>query len=241
MKDRRTMVGGALAIALLLGAAGCATQSAGADDRSASGGRRTIVGTATGKVEGVPDTLTVTLGVESHAGSAQEALAQNSDRATRVIAALKAAGVAAADLQTTQLSLNPTFDQKGRPNGYGVANVVTARTHDVVNGGKLVDAAAAQAGDDIRVQGVVLSIEDTSRLVATARADAVHRARQQAGQLARAADVRLGPVERITERRPAGLQYLRQARFAGAAASSAPIEPGSQELTVDVTVVFGIR
>lgn len=240
MRDRRTMVGGALAIALLLVATGCAAQSAAADDGSGSRAR-TIVGSATGKVEGVPDTLTVTLGVESHAGSAQEALAQNSDRATRVIAALKAAGVAAADLQTTQLSLNPTFDQKGRPNGYGVANVVTARTHDVVNGGKLVDAAAAQAGDDIRVQGVVLSIEDTSRLVATARADAVHRARQQAGQLARAADVRLGPVERITERRPAGLQYLSQARFADAAASSAPIEPGSQELTVDVTVVFGIR
>jgi uncharacterized protein YggE len=235
------MVGGALAIALLLGAAGCAAQSAGAADGGGTSMRRTIVGTATGKVEGVPDTLTVTLGVESHAGSAQEALAQNSDRATRVIAALKAAGVAAADLQTTQLSLNPTFDQKGRPNGYGVANVVTARTHDVVNGGKLVDAAAAQAGDDIRVQGVVLSIEDTSRLVATARADAVHRARQQAGQLARAADVRLGPVERITERRPAGLQYFSRARIADAAASSAPIEPGSQELTVDVTVVFGIR
>jgi uncharacterized protein YggE len=236
------MLTGALAIALLLGAAGCATQSAAADDGSSSGGGRTIVGTATGRVEGIPDTLTVTLGVESHAGSAQAALAQNSERATRVIAALKAAGVAAADLQTTQLALNPTFDQKGRPNGYGVSNVVTARTHDVVNGGKLVDAAAAQAGDDIRVQGVVLSIEDTSRLVATARADAVHRARQQAGQLARAADVRLGPVERITERRPASPKYFAaQARIAGDVATSAPIEPGSQELTVDVTVVFGIR
>jgi uncharacterized protein YggE len=235
------MVGGALAIALLLGATGCATQPAGADDGGTGGGRRTIVGSATGRVEGVPDTLTVTLGVESHAGSAQAALAQNSERATRVIAALKAAGVADTDLQTSQLSLNPTFDQKGRPNGWGAANVVTARTHDVVNGGKIVDAAVAQAGDDIRVQGVVLSIEDTSRLVATARADAVHRARRQAGQLARAADVRLGPVQRITEQRPASPELFAQARIAGDVASSAPIEPGSQELTVDVTVVFGIR
>ncbi len=152
---------------------------------------------------------------------------------------MKAAGVGAADLQTSQLSLNPTFDQRGRPTGYGVANVVTARTHDVVNGGKLVDAAAAQAGDDIRVQGVVLSIEDTSDLVAKARADAVHRARRQAGQLARAADVRLGPVERITER-PVGPKLFAQARFAADAVSAAPIEPGTQELTVDVTVVFGI-
>jgi uncharacterized protein YggE len=235
------MVRGALAIALLLAAGGCAAQSAAADDGGSGAGGRTIVGTATGRVEGIPDTLTVTLGVESHAGSAQAALAQNSERATRVIAALKGAGVAAADLQTTQLALFPTFDQKGRPNGYGVSNVVTARTHDVVNGGKLVDAAAAQAGDDIRVQGVVLSIEDTSRLVATARADAVHRARQQAGQLARAADVRLGPVQRITERRPAPPGSFANARIAADTAMSAPIEPGSQELSVDVTVVFGIR
>jgi uncharacterized protein YggE len=240
MRDGRKLAIGVVALALLLGAAGCATQSAAADDGDGSG-RRTIVGTATGRVEGVPDTLTITLGVESHAGSAQAALAQNNERATRVIAALKAAGVAAEDLQTTQLSLNPTFDQKGRPNGYGVANVVTARTHDVVNGGKIVDAAAAQAGDDIRVQGVVLSIEDTGDLVAKARADAVHRARRQAGQLARAADVRLGPVERITERRPAQPEFFATARMAADVASSAPIEPGTQELSVDVTVVFGIR
>ncbi len=239
MRDRQRVVGGALAIALLLGAAGCATQAGATDEATST--RRTIVGTATGRVEGVPDTLTVTLGVESHAGSAQAALAQNNDRATRVVAALKAAGVAAEDLQTTQLSLNPTFDQKGRPNGYGVANVVTARTHDVVNGGKIVDAAAAQAGDDIRVQGVVLSIEDTSDLVAKARANAVRQARRQADQLARAADVGLGPVQRITERRPAQPEYFSQARVAAdTAASAAPIEPGTQELTVDVTVVFGI-
>jgi uncharacterized protein YggE len=240
MRDHRKLVGAALAVVLLLGAAGCAAQAGAADGDGST--RRTIVGTATGRVEGVPDTLTITLGVESRAGSAQAALAQNNERATRVIAALKAAGVADEDLQTSQLSLNPVFDQKGRPDGYGVANIVTARTHDVVNGGKIVDAAAAQAGDDIRVQGVVLSIEDTSDLVAKARADAVRRARRQADQLARAADVGLGPVQRITERRPVQPEYFaNQARVAAdGAAMSAPIEAGTQELTVDVTVVFGI-
>ena len=228
----RTLAIGVVASALLLG--GCAASAAADSDEV----RRTIPGIATGKVEGVPDTLTVTLGVESRAPSAQAALAQNNERATRVIAALKAAGVAAEDLQTTQLSLNPTFDRRGRIDGYGVSNLVTAQVRDVANGGRVVDAAAAQAGDDIRVQGVTLSIEDTSALVARARADAVRQARRQAGQLARAADVRLGPVERITERRRAPMVF-EGARMDGAALS-APIEAGTQELTVDVTVVFGI-
>ena len=146
MNDRRTIGAAVVAIVLLLLRPDARRRARRAADDTGSA-RRTITGTATGKVEGVPDTLTVTLGVETHSGSAQDALAQNSERATRVIAALKARASRPEDLQTTQLSLNPTFDQKGRTQRLRrSSNVVTARTHDVVNGGKVVDAAAAQAG-----------------------------------------------------------------------------------------------
>jgi uncharacterized protein len=235
MVHGRTLAIGTVIVALLLG--GCAAQGASAATDDA---KRTITGTATGKIEGVPDTLTITLGVESRSESAQAALAQNSERSTKVIAALKASGVAPEDVQTAQLSLNPTFDKQFRINGYSVSNLVTAKVHDVPNAGKVVDAAAAQAGDDIRVQGFALSIEDDSKLVAAARADAVTRARTQARQLARAADVRLGPVEKITERRPSTPEKFLQSFSTDEARASIPIEPGTQELTVDVTVVFGI-
>jgi uncharacterized protein len=236
MAQGRTLAIGVVVAALAIG--GCAAQSASA--ASTDGGSRTITGTATGTVKGVPDTLTVTLGVQSQAQSAQAALAQNADRATRVIAALKAAGVAPENLQTSELSLNPTFDRQGHINGYSVSNMVTAKVHDVLNGGKVVDAAAAQAGDDIRVQGVALSIEDTGKLVAAARADAVHKARAQAGQLAKAAALELGPVEKITERRADSFSPKLSFTADSAAASASPIEPGTQALTVDVTVVFAI-
>ena len=119
--------------------------------------------------------------------------------------------------------------------------LMTAKVHDVPNAGRIVDAAAAQAGDDIRVQGVRLSIEDTSRLVARAREGAVVRARAQARQLARAAGVRLGPLQRITEQRSAPELPMYQARLAASEVDLAsPIEPGSQTLTVDVTVVYTI-
>jgi uncharacterized protein YggE len=234
----KRLVVGLMAVAAL--AAGCATQGASAADEGANSKPRTITGTATGEVEGTPDTLTVSLGVQTNGGSATEALARNADRATAVINALKGAGVAPADLQTSQLSLYPTFDNKGRPTGYSVSNMVTAEVHDVANAGGIVDAAAAQAGNDIRVNGISLSIEDTSRLVAAARRDAVTRARAQAQQLARAAGVRLGPLQRVTERRhqPAAAEHLGFA--ADAALSRTPIEAGSQTLSVDVTVVYTI-
>jgi uncharacterized protein YggE len=233
----RVMLVGLVAAAVLT--AGCATQGASAANPAPKA--RTITGTATGEVDGTPDTLTVTLGVQSSGPNATDALARNAERATKVIEALKFAGVAAADLQTSQLSLYPTFDNRGRPNGFSASNIVTAEVHDIANAGAIVDAASAQAGNDIRIQGVALSIEDSSRLVAAARADAVTRARAQARQLARAAAVRLGPLQRITERRNAPPPAE---RFAGLAADAtslrSPIEAGSQTLSVDVTVVYTI-
>jgi uncharacterized protein YggE len=239
MGHGRTLAIGVTTAGLLLG--GCAAQNASAATGSSSA-RRTITGTATGKVQGVPDTLTITLGVESRAQSAQAALAQSSDRATKVIAALKASGVAAEDIQTAQLSMSPSLDRQGHIDGYSVSNIVTAKVHDVLNAGKVVDAAAAQAGNDIRVQGVALSIEDTGKLVAAARTAAVKQARTQAGQLAAAANVQLGAVVKITEQR-AEVPVAFNSQTAGdvAASSAVPVEPGTQELSVDVTVVFGIE
>jgi uncharacterized protein YggE len=241
MRHGQKLAIGLTVTALLL--AGCATQEATAADDSEPNARpRSITGTATGTIEGEPDTLTMRIGVQSAAPSAQDALNRNAERAQKVIDALIAAGIPKADLQTTELALSPNFDRQGRITGYWVSNMVAAKTHDPENAGAIIDAAAAQAGDDIRVQGVSLSIEDTSALVAKARADAVTRARTQARQLARAAGVRLGPVEKITERRKTS-SFEYQAGFSADAAlrTASPIEPGTQELSVDVTVVFAIR
>lgn len=236
---RSTTLPTGLCIALIAVAlAGCAVAGnpAGAADPAPA---RTVVGVATGSVEGVPDTLTVTLGVDTRAGSAQEAMQRNASRAQGVINALKVSGVDTKDIQTTALSVHPTFDDRGRINGYGVSNVVTARLHGIEQAGAVIDAAAGQAGDDIRVQGIQLSIEDTGELMARARADAVRRARAQAGQLARAAGVRLGAVRKITEVRTPSEMELGPAVSRDALART-PIEPGSQELSVEVRVVYEI-
>lgn len=196
-----------------------------------------------GKVEGAPDTATVTIGVETHDPSAQAALSKNNVEATALINELKAKGVAAKDIQTSNLSVNPDYDLKGHVTGYGVSNTVTVKLRDLTNAGKIIDAAAAKVGNDIRLQGVQFSIDNTSTLIAKARADAVKDALAQGHQLADAGGVTLGAIRLIDD---TGTQLPQPQMLYNQAASTAlrdvavPIENGTQELSVDVTVVFNI-
>src|SRR5205823_10335199 len=86
------------------------------------------------------------IGVQTRDQSAKAALDANTTKATALINVLKSKGVAPADLQTSQLSVNPTYDSAtGRITGYEVTNQVTATLHDVGAAGGLIDAAGQAA------------------------------------------------------------------------------------------------
>jgi uncharacterized protein YggE len=219
-----------------LAMAGCAAPATGPAPAAPSISTRGV-GTATG----TPDLLTVTLGVQTRDRSATVALDANNARATALIDVLRGAGVAPEDLQTSQLSVYPTYDQSGsRITGYEVSNMVTARLRDIGAAGAVLDRAGEAAGDAVRVQQVGFSIDDASPVRATARADAVRRAISQATQVAEAAGVTLGPIRSITEQpvdQPIPYPNAADMRTAQAAV---PLEPGSQELAVTVEVVHDI-
>ena len=123
-----------------------------------------------------------------------------------------------------------------------MSNLVVAQLRDLDKAGGLLDKAAQAGGDDVVVRNVSFDIDDTSDLVAAARADAVKRARNQAEQLAAAAGVQLGDVLTISESsQDVGPVLAAPEAAADRAASSVPIQSGSEELTVLVSVVFSIR
>ncbi len=203
--------------------------------------RRVITVTGVGTVTGTPDTLTVQLGVQTRADSASAALQNNNAKAADVISALRKHGVAAKDLQTSQLSINPTYTNDGNSiTGYEVSNFVTATLHDIGKAGALIDAAQQAAGNAIRLNQVSFSFADDSSLRAKARADAVKHALAQAGQLAHAADLTLGQVLSITEGPDYSSPKTVYAAASAAAAGPAPVMPGQQDLTVQVQVVVAI-
>src|SRR4051812_17685735 len=119
-------LGSVVVVALgALALAGCAGGNQPAATTSAASMGITTRGVGT--VTTTPDTVTVVVGVQTRGPSAKAALDDNTGKATALINMFKSRGVAAADLQTSQLSVSPTYDPAtGRITGYEVTNQVTA-------------------------------------------------------------------------------------------------------------------
>lgn len=238
IKTKRAIATAAAVTGLLI-LTGCTSGSSDSAGTQSTG----ISAQGTGKITGTPDTLTVVLGVQTQATEAQAALQDNSQRATALIDTLKSKGVAAEDIRTSELTVNPTWAPGGTGiNGYQVTNQVTATLHDVSQAGAVIDAAASATGDAIRVQQTSFSISDDGNLRAEARSRAVQQAQEQARQMADAAGVKLGKVRSIVEVPPqtAGSPspFMRAPDMA--LADAVPIQAGSQELTVNVAVTYDI-
>jgi uncharacterized protein YggE len=250
---KRTPAAAVVALSLLLVPAGCGSsaasptagpnasltaQAAGTSDPSAPSGLTTH---GVGHVSGTPDVVTITIGVQNTAPHAGDALSANAAKANAVIASLKSHGVATADIQTSQLSLYPQYDN-GSANtigGYQVTNSVTAKLHAVAKAGEAIDAAVTGAGDAGRLQGVSFSFDDDSGLLVRARADAVAAAKTQAQQLADASGAKLGTLRSLSEdSRSSAVPYAPAAGVADRAAT--PVQSGSQELTISVTAVWNL-
>ena len=206
---------------------------------------RTVTVDGVGVVSGVPDTVTLSLGVTVDRSSAADALDAANTKANKLIDVLKGAGVAKTDLRTGYVSVYPRYDGGSTANGYTASNSVTAVVHDVSKAGPVIDAATQAVGDGITLGGVSFSIDDTSDLYGQARQKAVEEAKVGAGQLAQAAGTSVGAVLSMNESvQSSPYPYAYDRGPSGAATTVAggmaptPIEPGSQELQLRVQVVF---
>jgi uncharacterized protein YggE len=188
-----------------------------------------------GVVTIVPDEATVTAGVHTQAASASAALAENAKLMSAVVAALKAAGGEA--LQTQQVSLYPQTDPQGQVSAYVADNSVSAKTK-IAGAGALIDAAVGAGANT--VNGPALGVSDRDGLYRDALGKAVADARLKAEALAKAGGFGVGPVSSVTEEDSGGAPQVFAA--AGTAAKdSTPVEPGTRDVTADVTVTFRIR
>lgn len=196
---------------------------------------RTITVTGNGTATGIPDRAAFQFGVVTKASTASAALAHNSTVATAVIAALKSAGVAAADLRTTGVSLSPQTSQDGtRIVGYTASNSVSA-SMALTKAGAAVDAAVGAGADS--VSGPGLDTSDRDALYRSALRQAFAAAKAKAATLADAAGVQLGAVQTMSE--GSGTVPVPIAA-SPATGTSVPIEPGTQKIEATVTVTFAV-
>jgi uncharacterized protein YggE len=200
-----------------------------------------------GVANGTPNLLTVSVGIDVTDPTAASAIADDNSKAAAVTAVLTQGGVAAKDVQTSDLSINPNYNLKGMITSYEVTNTLTAKLRNFSTAGTVIDNIAGAAGNATRIDGLNFSVEDTRDLEDHARDDAVHQAVTHARTMATAAGERLGPVCSLSDQSQtdvyspyAGTPDLNGADKASAASSSVPLEPGSQQETAQVTMVYSL-
>jgi uncharacterized protein YggE len=191
-----------------------------------------ITVTGTGQVSSVPDEAEFSLGVSTTGTTARSTLASNTQQMQRVIDALRAAGVARADIKTQDVSVGRDYDDDG---GYTARNSVSVTIHDLDRAGAVLDAASRAGANE--VYGPSLTRANRPGLEAKALQVAFADARDRAEALAEAAGVSLGKVAAITEQPQSGGEYMPMLAKRDAAA---PIEPGREQIAASVTVTFAI-
>lgn len=201
--------------------------------------QRTITVTGEGIVETSPDQATISLGVTTNADTAVAALAANSEAMTKMMAQLKAAGVAPADLQTSNLSLNPNwsgYDSSSTPEiaGYIASNMLNVRVRDLDALGTILDAAVSDGANTMN--GITFGLAEPNPVMNEARMRAVADATSRATVLATAAGANLGAIVSITE----GGTYPGPAPLFRAESAAVPIATGDLAMTASVTVTFEI-
>ena len=206
------------------------------DAHSAASTDRTVTVNGDGVVNTVPNRADFSFGVVTQAKTAAAALAANGAAAQKVSAALKGSGVAAADIQTQQVSIDPRFDQAGTAIvGYTASNSVSAAVRDLSRAGAVVDAAV-EAGAD-QVSGPNLTRDDSSALYRQALAAAYTDARSKAQALAQQVGAPLGDAVAVSELGASAPQPLASGKVG---VTSTTIEPGTQQIEAQVTVTFAL-
>jgi uncharacterized protein YggE len=236
----------ALIGALMLGAMSWAVPAA-AQQASIT---QTIAGTrldvtATGEVTRVPDVAVISAGVVTRSPTANAAMQEAAARMSKVLAALKRAGVAERDMQTGSISLNPEYrypeNQAPQLVGYTASNSLTIRFRDIRTSGKILDALVAEGANQIN--GPNLTIDKPEAALDEARANAIAIGRARAELYARSLGMRIVRVVAISESGgfaipPPAPPMVMMAR---GERDSTSIQPGEQKLQVSLAMTFELQ
>jgi uncharacterized protein len=212
----------------------------GAPATETSPAEHTITVSGTGKVTIVPDVARVSLGITVSKPTVKAVREAGAKAMNDIIGAMKGLGIAEADIQTTNISLSPQYGSGSAPKivGYQISEQVTVTVRDLDEAGDVVDGAAAKGANT--VNGISFESGDPVKAQNDARAAAVAAARVSAQAMASAGNVSLGGVISITDASPVMPIWYGAARAGAINDLATPVEPGTQDLTATVTVIFAI-
>ena len=216
-------------------AVGFALLAGGADAATTASASVTVTGTGT--VTAVPDQAEFGFTVQTKSATAAAALSRNATETKAVIAAVEGAGVPEANIQTTQVSLDPVMSNDGTSIvGYTASDSISVTKLAIAKAGAVVDAAVGAGANG--VSGPSLTVSSQDSLYAQALKAAVAQAKTKAQALADAAGRSLGEVTTIVE---GGGSSPLPFPVGASARDSTPIEAGTQQIQATVTVTYALN
>jgi len=212
---------------------------------------RTITVAAEGKTTVTPDLAESSFSVLSTGKNPQDLADSNNQKITAVITFLKSEGLTDKDIATTGYNLSPNYQydsntQRNFITGYSLTQTVTVKMRDFVKVPEIIAGLTPLGVNEIG--GINFTVEDPEKYLSIARADAFQKARTKAAEMTSENGASLGDIVNIAESQgsvPVPYYSYGAASMKGAPAPQAiappTIEPGTQEVSDDVTLTFELR
>ena len=191
----------------------------------------------------VPDVAMLSAGVVTQAADGNSAMRQNAQQMDKVLAAIKAAGIAERDVQTSGINLNPQYKyvENAPPSivGYQASNTVNVKVRDLSKLGKVLDAFVEQGAN--QVNGPSFEVDKPDEAYDEARVAALKKAQARAQTYADALGLKVRRIISIGEggaNFPRPMPMLRAMAADAGFAKETAISPGESTLSVNIEVVF---
>jgi len=210
---------------------------------------KTINVSAQGKVTVSPDIAKIYFSVVSQ-GANPKLLAENNIKKMNVaIDFVKSQGIEEKDVKTTEYNLVPRYeyDENTRTTyitGYTLTQTVFVKVRDLNKVAEILGGLPPLGINQI--SSVSFDIDEPEKYLSEARNQAFDKAKEKAQGMAEKNGAKLGPVISFSEYQ--NIPYYAETKAAfglGGADSSAPalpqIQPGSQEVTIQVNVIYQLK
>ena len=238
-----TLAVGAVGALLFLSACGSSGSSSATPGVVQNAHTVTVHGT--GIVRAVPDVLDIVFAAEGNASTAKAALDQVGSASDAIVKLAKSNKVDKKDIQSSQIYLSPTYDYNdgtSRIVGYVASVTITVTLRDPDRAPGLLDAAATEAGNSLRLRGMTWSVDDPSKALEDARVAAMADAKARAQTLTESGGAKLGKVLSISESSQSVSPpvYDTSGGKGESASPGVAVEAGTESITVNVDVVYEI-
>ena len=191
-----------------------------------------------------PAIASLSTGVVTQATDAAAALQANSAQMAKVVATIRAAGVADRDIQTSGISIHPQYrhaeNQPPTITGYQASNTVEIKVRDIGKLGQVLDALVASGAN--QVHGPSFGIDKPEAVYDEARQAALKQAQARAEMYAQSLGLRVRRIVSISE--GGGFQPpmpMMKTMAMDARMESAPVSPGETTLSANLDVVFELE